>query len=148
MMRVLLFVLHVSMVRECDGNAGVGDGGGVSFLSFVIILDSTVLRCLVNSVFHPYLRGVRAGDRHCSSCDSQWQSSEPHSVCIGCYCSWYRVGLYSKLEQHSSISQLPCMSSVICHSVVHRMYEPKPVKQDIVSVGYSLSYVVAMLVER
>ena len=27
-MRVLLFVLHVCMVRECegDGNAGVGDG--------------------------------------------------------------------------------------------------------------------------
>ena len=28
-MHVLLFVLHVSMVREGDGNAGVGDGGGV-----------------------------------------------------------------------------------------------------------------------
>ena len=30
-MRVLLFVLHVSMVRECegDGNVGVGDGEGV-----------------------------------------------------------------------------------------------------------------------
>ena len=29
-MRVLLFVLHVCMMRECesDGNAGVGDGGG------------------------------------------------------------------------------------------------------------------------
>ena len=28
-MRVLLFVLDVSMMRECDGdgNAGVGDGG-------------------------------------------------------------------------------------------------------------------------
>ena len=30
-MRVLLFVLHVCLLRECagDGNAGVGDGGGV-----------------------------------------------------------------------------------------------------------------------
>ena len=30
-MCVLWFVLHVSFVRECegDGNAGVGDGGGV-----------------------------------------------------------------------------------------------------------------------
>ena len=30
-MRVMLFVLHVCMLRECvdDDNAGVGDGGGV-----------------------------------------------------------------------------------------------------------------------
>ena len=30
-LHVLLFVLHVCMLRECegDGNAGVGDGGGV-----------------------------------------------------------------------------------------------------------------------
>ena len=34
-MRILLFVLHVSMVRECEGNgnAGVGDGGGVVVVS-------------------------------------------------------------------------------------------------------------------
>ena len=34
-MRVLLFVLDVSMMRECecDGNAGVGDGGGVVTVS-------------------------------------------------------------------------------------------------------------------
>ena len=34
-MCLLLFVLHVSMMRECegDGNAGVGDGGGVVMVS-------------------------------------------------------------------------------------------------------------------
>ena len=34
-MRVLLFVLCVCMLRECegDGNAGVGDGGGVVVVS-------------------------------------------------------------------------------------------------------------------
>ena len=34
-MHVLLFVLHVCMVRECegDGNAGVGDGEGVVVMS-------------------------------------------------------------------------------------------------------------------
>ena len=36
-MRVLLFVLHVCMLRECeiDGNAGVGDGWGVVVVSAV-----------------------------------------------------------------------------------------------------------------
>ena len=37
MMRVLLFVLHVCMLRECDcegdGNAGVGDVGGMVVVS-------------------------------------------------------------------------------------------------------------------
>ena len=35
MMRILLFVVHVSMVRECegDGNAGVWDKGGVVVVS-------------------------------------------------------------------------------------------------------------------
>ena len=35
--RVLLFVLHVCMPRECegDGNAGVGAGGGVVAVSAV-----------------------------------------------------------------------------------------------------------------
>ena len=34
-MRVLLFVLHVCMLRDCegDGNAGVGNGGGVFVVS-------------------------------------------------------------------------------------------------------------------
>ena len=33
MMHVLLFVLHVSMVGECAGNAGVGNGGDVVVVS-------------------------------------------------------------------------------------------------------------------
>ena len=32
-MRVLLFVLHVCMLRECDSNAGVGDGVAVVVVS-------------------------------------------------------------------------------------------------------------------
>ena len=34
-MRVLLFVFHVCLLRECggDGNAGVGDGRGVAVVS-------------------------------------------------------------------------------------------------------------------
>ena len=34
-MRVLLFGLHVCMLRDCegDGNAGVGNGGGVGLVS-------------------------------------------------------------------------------------------------------------------
>ena len=36
------------------------------------------------------------GGQHWISCDSQWQSSEPCSVYIGCFCSLCRVGLYSK----------------------------------------------------
>ena len=43
----------------------------------------------------------RAGDRHLTSYDSRWKSSEPHSVCIGCFCSWCHVGFCSKHVQRS-----------------------------------------------
>ena len=54
---------------------------------------------------HPFqeeeFKLLRAGGRHWTSCDSQWQSSEPRSVYIGCFCSLCGEGLYSKQVQHS-----------------------------------------------
>ena len=48
-MRVLLFVVHVCMLRECDGNAGVVDGGGVTVVSAGHV-DGTRGSCNVSSV--------------------------------------------------------------------------------------------------
>ena len=62
--------------------------------------------------------------QHWTSCDNQWQSSEPISVYNGCFCSLCRAGLYSKQVQHSWWTQLPCKSSVLFPSVVSRMYLP------------------------
>ena len=60
-MRVLLFVLHVSMMRECQGdnNAGVRDDGGI-----------------VASAGHEYVGGTRARDE-CSA----WDERSWWSVC-------------------------------------------------------------------
>ena len=78
-----------------------------------------------------------------TSCDSQWQSSEPRSVYIGCFCSLCRVGLDSKQVQHSwwSISQLPCKSSVMSSSVVPMMYLSRP-------WGYCSYWILSLLRSR
>ena len=62
LMRVQLFVLHVCILRECegDGNAGVGDGGGV--VSSVIVSTATVV--LVMSA----VRGMRGVGGVCEIC--------------------------------------------------------------------------------
>ena len=51
LMRVLLFMLHVCMLRGCegDGNAGVGDGGGEVVVSAGQV-GGTRCSCIVSSV--------------------------------------------------------------------------------------------------
>ena len=59
-MRVLLFVLHVCMLRGCegDGNAGVGDGGCV----------------VVVSAGHEWVGGTRSSCIVSSAADVLWMS--------------------------------------------------------------------------
>ena len=49
-MHVLLFVLHMSMLIECDGNAGVWDGGGLAAVSAACeCMGGTRGSCIVSS---------------------------------------------------------------------------------------------------
>ena len=65
---VLLFVLHVCMLRECEGdnNAGVGDGGGV------VVVSGTRGSCIVSRTADvlgmSMVRGMRGFGGVCEMC--------------------------------------------------------------------------------
>ena len=71
-MRVLLYMLHVCMIRECegDGNAGVEDGGDVAVVSAGHIGGTRglgVVSCAADVLGISVVRGMR-GDRGMCMC--------------------------------------------------------------------------------
>ena len=73
MMRVLLFVLHVCMLRECedDDNAGVVDGGGVVIVSTEHVggaRGSGIVFSAANVLGMSVMRGVRRVGGVCEMC--------------------------------------------------------------------------------
>ena len=94
---ILLFVLHVCMLRECegDGNAGVGDGGCVVAVSAGHVggtRGSGIVSSVAHMLWMSVVRGMRVVGRVCKMCmclawgcvGGKWMRGLGLDVCLCC----------------------------------------------------------------